>query len=170
MTKSEAESFARKCLYNYREDTGRLEQKRLKLEIAKERGSYLGQEYRERPGKASAKYVDSVPGWLTEIEFLEASIADLELCVTPIQRLLKDLEETQQEAFVVYQLKYERRLSWEKAKNEARENHCIGSRAFLERNADLIGRAIQYLDLPQGPETQPKTQPEMRLEKPKIAC
>ena len=169
MTRTEAEKFARSCLYNYREDIARLEQKRLKLEAARRRGSYLGQEYRERPGRMSARYIDSVPGWLEEIEFLEACITDLELCVLPVQKLLQDLETTKQDALIVYRTRYERRMSWERAKFEARDEYGIGSRAFWVATDDLINRTIQYLDLPMGPETQPETQPEMQLENPKKA-
>jgi hypothetical protein len=169
MTKAEAERFARSCLYNYRENTARLEQKIFKYEIAKEKGSRIEQQFRERGGKASASYIDSVPDWLEATELLEAQIYDLRLCVEPVQRLLKDLGETQQEAMVIYKLRYEQRLSWEKAKIEARDEYNIGSRAFWERNNDLIERVIRYLDLDVGPETQPETQPEMRLENTKKA-
>ena len=170
MTRTEAEKFARSCLYNFREDVARLEQKKLKLGAVRQRGSYLGQEYRDRPGRMSARYVDSVPGWLEEVEFLEACIVDLELCVLPVQKLLQDLENTKQDALIVYKTRYERRMSWERAKFDARDEYGIGSRAFWVAADDLLERAIRYLDLPMGPETQPETQPEMRLENAKKAC
>jgi hypothetical protein len=173
MTKAEAEKFARRCLYNYRENAARLEQKLFKYEIARERGSRIEQQFNERGGKASAGYIESVPGWLEEIEMLEAQILDLRLQVPPIQRLLRDLEAAGQEMLVVYKLRYEQRLSWEKARGKAADEHGIGWRIFQRCNESLLSKAILYLDLPVEMSTALKTVPEMVgkavLENPKSA-
>jgi hypothetical protein len=87
--------------------------------------------------------------------------------VPPIKRLLHDLEIAQQEALIIYKIKYEQRLSWERARNKVAEEHNIGSRAFWKLNNELVATAIKYLDISVLPETQPETQPEMVLENPK---
>ena len=173
MTKSEAEQFARRCLYNYHENAARLEQKLFKYEIAREKGSRVIQQFHERPGKVSAGYIDSIPSWLEEVEFLEAAIIDLRLCVLPIERLLRDLEATQQEELIVYRLKYEQRLSWSKAKAQALDTHNITDKRFRGLNNNLISMATAYLDLriqsapKTGLEMGPEMGPEMGLETPK---
>jgi hypothetical protein len=160
MTRTEAEQFARRCLYNYRENAARLEQKIFKYEIARERGSRIEQQFGERGGKASAGYIESVPGWLEEIEMLEAQIVDLRLQAPPIQRLLRDLEETQRGEFIIYRFKYEEKLSWERAREKAADEHNIGGSAFKTMNRELIKMAIRYLDLPVEDEAYPKSYPE----------
>jgi hypothetical protein len=146
MTKAEAEQFARRCLYVHRENTARLEQKMFKYEIVRERGSCIAPQFSERGGKTSAGYIESIPMWLEEIEALEAEIIDLRLIVPPITRLLHDLEEAKQEEFIVYKLKYERKLSWAKARDKAAEEHGIGSSSFKTLNNELLRMAVCYLD------------------------
>jgi hypothetical protein len=161
MTKKEAEQFARRCLYVHRENVARLEQKLFKYEIAREKGSLITQQFNERGGKASAGYIESIPMWLEEVEALEAEIIDLRLIVPPITRLLHDLEEAKQEELVVYKLKYEQKLSWEKARSKCAEEHHMGWRAFQRCSESLLNQAISYLDLPVETSTAPKTVPEM---------
>ena len=173
MTKAEAEQFARRCLYNYRENAARLEQKIFKAEIMRERGSRVIQQFDERGGKAGAGYVDSIPCWLEGVEFLEAEIIGLKFRVPPITRLLRDLEAARQGELIVYRLKYEQRLSWNKAKAQALDAHNIADKLFRSLNNSLISTAVAYLDLriqsapKTGPEIGPEIGLEMGLENPK---
>ena len=160
MTKAEAEQFARRCLYNYRENAARLEQKIFKAEIMRERGSRVIQQFDERGGKAGAGYVDSIPCWLEGVEFLEAEIIALKFCVPPITRLLRDLEAARREEVFIYKAKYEQRLSWEKARQKVVEEHGIGGSAFKTLNRKLINAAIGYLYLTVEDEARPKSYPK----------
>ena len=65
MTKSEAEKFARQCLYNYRENAARLAQKLDKYEIARRKGSRTEQKYSDN--KRTGTYIDSTPEWIEEM-------------------------------------------------------------------------------------------------------
>lgn len=164
MTRNEAEKFARSCLYNYREDVARLEQKRLKLENL---SSLKGVDYNNDAGKVSARYIDSVPWWLEEQEQIEKDIRDLRMRTEPVLRLIKDLEATKQNALIVYKTRYEQRMSWERARFEAREIYGVGFRAFETAVSDLINRTIRYLDLPLALEMYPEMYPKTYLENPK---
>ena len=146
MTKTEAESLARQCLYNYRENAARLAQKLDKYEIVRQRGSRTVQKFGDG-GVAIVTYIDSTPLWIDEMELLEREIQELRLRVLPIQRLLRNLEETRQEALVVYRLKYERRLSWRNARDKASEEYGIGWRTFNRCDTQLLDMSIRYLDL-----------------------
>ena len=154
MTRTEAEKYARQCLYNHRENIARLAQKLDKYEIVRRKGSRVEQTYGDS-GRASVTYIDPMPLWVEEMELLEREIPELRLRVLPIQRLLRDLEETRQEALIIYKLKYEQRLSWEAARNRASENHNIGGSAFKTLNLELIRMTIRYLDLRVETETVP---------------
>ena len=145
MTKAEAEKFARQCLYNYRENAARFAQKQDKYEIARLKGSRTEQNLSD--GRKVVTYIDSTPWWIEEIELLEWEIADLRLRALPIERLLKDLEETKSEMLVMYKLKYEQRLPWSKARECASEEYSIGWRVFNRCGQELLETAIRYLDL-----------------------
>ena len=166
MTKAEAEKFVRGTLYNYRQNAARLAQKLDKYEIAKRGGSRAVQMFGD--GSKMVSYIDSTPWWIEAIELLEREIIDLRFRVLPIERLLKDLEETLPDIFIVYKLKYEQHLSWEKACEKASVEHGIGVWAFKTLNRELIKNAILYLDLriENGnlPETNPGINPETNLE------
>jgi len=147
MTKNDAEKFARTCLYFHRENVARLEQKRLKLQIARENGSLVVQNYREQAGRASVHYVDSVPAWIEDAEQMELAVNRLRIIVEPIQKMLCDLEETQNDELVVYKLRYDWKLSWDNARLDAIEKHNIGQKFFGTLNNRLVGRTVCRLDL-----------------------
>jgi hypothetical protein len=62
---------ARWELYNYAGNGELLEYQALLARMIRERGSRVEQQYGERPGRRSARYVDSVPAWLQEVEDIE---------------------------------------------------------------------------------------------------
>ena len=177
MIRTEAEKFARGCLYSYREEIARLEQKRFKLETL---SSSKSVEYGNESGKSSAHYVDSVPWWLEVQEQLEHDIRELELKTRAIARLLADIFETDKGAHLVYELKYDKKLSWEKAKAIALEKCDITDKMFRRLHCNLVSLAISYLDIAidaditpffeKGPEKGPETDPKIGLESTKKAC
>ena len=177
MTRTEAEKFARACLFSYREEVARLEQKRFKLQTL---SSSKSVRYGNESGKASAHYVDSVPWWLEVQEQLEHDIRELELKTGAIARLLADIFEADKGVHLVYELKYDKKLSWEKAKAAALEKCDITDKMFRRLHSNLVSLAISYLDIAidadiasvceKGPEKGRETDPKIGLESTEKAC
>ena len=138
-----ARKFARSCLEEYRQNRGVLEQKEMQLQIV---GSMHGMEYAEPGGKMSVRYVSDVPWWYERKETLEAEIADLKMRVLLVERLLKDISETDQEMMRIYSLKYDPPKSWNSAKTLA-EAQGVSERFFRTVENRLVLKAITYLGL-----------------------
>ena len=147
MTLFEAEKFAEERLFKYREDMGRLEQKRFKLQSL---CGIKGLQYGDESGRASAKYVDSVPWWLEEQEKLECWIRELELVTLPIERMICDIEKSGSELIYPWKLRFEPCYSMEHAIYLARHQCQIGAKRFRTLCRVLIEKAIIYLDLSIG--------------------
>jgi hypothetical protein len=106
LTLSEAERKARRELYEFAVNSELLEHKELLSEVIRERGSRVTQKYEELPGKASARYVESVPLWLLEAESAEHAIFQLIDAVTIVRGLLNFAQERRPELYELYAAKY----------------------------------------------------------------
>jgi hypothetical protein len=83
-----------------------LEHKKGLAEMIREHGSRVEQRYDEKPGKASARYVESVPSWFLEIDDVEQLLWDLIDAVTTVQGMLKFCQDHEPGLHEFYRLKY----------------------------------------------------------------
>ena len=144
MTRSEAEKFARSCLYNHSYHVSLIAQKKLKIEAL---SSCKGVEYRlDDKGKASVYYIEPYPCWLEHKEFLESELLRIQMMTDPITRLIDDISKGERELFVVWDLKFNQKLSWKTAESEALKVG-ITEKMFRMRFYKIVDMAIQYLDL-----------------------
>ena len=147
MTRKEAEKFARSCLYNYDFNVSLIAQKILKIETL---SSCKGVEYRlDDRGKASVWYIEPFPEWLEHKEFLESELLKLQLITDPITSLIADISKGEHEVFKVWDIKFNRKLGWAAAVNEANKLG-ITENMFRTRFYKITYMAIRYLDLDIG--------------------
>jgi hypothetical protein len=106
MTLSEAVGKARWELYNYEENAELLEYKTALAYMIRERGSRTEQQYGERPGRRSARYVDSVPAWLQETEDIERQAWGLYEAASTVRSMTAYLRDNASELYGLYVLKY----------------------------------------------------------------
>jgi hypothetical protein len=103
---SEAERRARSNLYNLETNAAMFEHKEDLAKIIRERGSRTEQRYDEKPGKVSARYVESIPSWLLEIENVERAVWELFDAVTMTRGMLKFYQAREPECYRFYGAKY----------------------------------------------------------------
>ena len=110
MTLAEAERRAKSNLYNLEENAALLERKEDLADMIRERGSRAEQRYDEKPGKVSARYVETVPAWFLEIEDVEHMVWELFNAVTTAQGMLKFYQDHEPELHAFYVAKYRDKL------------------------------------------------------------
>ena len=106
MRLAEAERRARWELYNCAGNADLLERKAALTRMIRERGSRSEQQYGEKPGKRSARYIDSVPAWLQETEDTERQVWILYEAVSTTNGMTAYLKDNAQELFSLYAMKY----------------------------------------------------------------
>ena len=110
MNLAEAERRAKSNLYNLEANAETLEHKEDLAAMIRERGSRVEQRYDEKPGKVSARYVESVPPWFLDIEDVERALWELIDAVTTAQGMLKFYQDHKPELHAFYVAKYRDKL------------------------------------------------------------
>jgi hypothetical protein len=103
---AEAERRARWELYNCAGNAELLEYKTALARVIRERGSRIEQQYGEKPGRRSARYVDSVPAWLQEAEDIERQAWILCEAANTVHGMTAYLKDNAPELFGLYAMKY----------------------------------------------------------------
>lgn len=105
---------ARRMLYSFEENSRLLENREELARVIREQGSRAQQHHSEHGGRASARYIDSVPRWLEDAEAVEDQILRLEMECIGVRCLLKFLKESVLESnrdlCSIYELRYRDRL------------------------------------------------------------
>jgi hypothetical protein len=107
---SEAERRVRSNLYNLEENAALLERKEDLSDMIREHGSRTEQRYGEKPGKVSARYVESVPAWFLAIEDVTRVVWELIDAVTTTRGMLKYYQDRETELYGFYEAKYKDKL------------------------------------------------------------
>jgi hypothetical protein len=107
MTLTEAERRVKSNLYNLETNAAMLEHEELLLEMLREHGSRVEQRYDEKPGKVSARYVESVPPWFLAIEDTQRVVWELIDAVTETQGMLKFYQDQEPKIYEFYKAKYQ---------------------------------------------------------------
>lgn len=103
MTLTEAESKARRSLYDHEVNAALLDHKQ---DIAQSIRSLKTQTYEDRGGKVSGRYTGAVPEWFLHMESAETAVFELHSVVFTVRGLLKFIQEHEPELFGLYALKY----------------------------------------------------------------
>jgi hypothetical protein len=103
---SEATRRARSNLYNLESNAALLERQETLVEMIREHGSRVEQRYDEKPGRAKARYIESVPAWFLELGDTERALWELIDAATSTAGLVKYIERYEPELFEFYAAKY----------------------------------------------------------------
>ena len=106
MKLAEALRRARSNLYRLKENTELLKRKTSLADLIYEQGSRTEQFYEEKPGKVSARYVESIPAWFLGLEDVERREYELWCAVSVIKSLIECLQGSEPELCELYALKY----------------------------------------------------------------
>ena len=106
MTLAEAMRRARSNLYRFEENAEMLERKDSLVDMIRERGSRVEQQYEEKPGKVSAHYIEAVPSWFLALDNAERAYYELQDAVRTVRSLTECLEKYQPVSFALYAAKY----------------------------------------------------------------
>ena len=106
MKLAEAQRRARSNLYRYKENSELLEHYETVGDMIREHGSRVEQQYGNKPGEVSRRYVEAVPSWFLALDNAEWVYSELLDAVSTVSHLLKYLQERELKLFELYARKY----------------------------------------------------------------
>lgn len=140
--------YAESCLYRYQEHKRRLETLRSELKYLERFSSSVGAQQYDAIPNSSSQPADRVSARLERILDLEDEIQRVQLKTVPVENLIKDLSESQddrkKEMFEILEMRYLQGAKWPFIADSLSmsRNNCLSLRR------ELVRIAISYLGLP----------------------
>ena len=133
----DAERMAKRELYELEANIELIKRKDSLADEIRARGSRAQQKHEDRGGKVTGRYINSVPGWLLEIEDIDQAISVLVNSTLVPKSMLDYFKECKPVHYEFYKLKY---------RNQARPSELkrrFGTRTN-ELNRELIFNLINW--------------------------